>query len=64
MANIDETVTTHSIVDGDMLENVKYPIAPASPFENDTPENAAVESSGVKLNKSAITALLVFSCES
>lgn len=61
MAITDATVTTEAIASREMDENVKYPIAPANPFENDTAANADVECSGASLNKSAITALFVFS---
>jgi hypothetical protein len=36
-------------------------MAPANPFENDTAAKAETEFSGASVNKSAITALLVFS---
>ncbi len=45
-----------------MDEKVKYPIAPAKPFEKEIAAKAAVVSSGVSAKRSAITALLVFSC--
>ena len=57
---LDVIVTIVIIATLLMEENVKYPIAPANPLAKATAENAVIESAG-SLNKSAITALLVFS---
>lgn len=61
MAMKDAIVTTEAIASREMDEKVKYPIAPANPLENETAAKAEVECSGASLNKSAITALFVFS---
>lgn len=57
----EDNVTTAAMASREIDENVKYPIAPAKPLENEMAAKAEVECSGVSLNKSAMTALLVFS---
>ena len=61
MATSDVIITRPAMASRDMDENEKYPIAPANPLKKEMEAKAAVDRSGVSVNRSAMTALFVFS---